>query len=190
VTGADLKAVASLVGIDYDPPPLLPPAEMIARWDIALAACARYMRQVPTENLMYASPDRDRPLKQLAYHTMHLPFVFVNAYDERLRESWRGIGAQPPEEMQTGADIADYGEKARAHLQEWWESVGHEDPMDSAIETYWGAHTLHEALERETWHSMQHARQVAMFLENLGIEPDGTLTQADWAGLPIPEHVW
>jgi hypothetical protein len=58
------------------------------------------------------------------------------------------------------------------------------------VKTYWGPQSLHEVLERTTWHSCQHVRQVMMILETLGIPPDHPLTQADLAGLPLPEKVW
>jgi hypothetical protein len=29
-----------------------------------------------------------------------------------------------------------------------------------------------------------------MFLDQLGIEPDGRLTAGDLAGLPLPDNVW
>jgi hypothetical protein len=78
----------------------------------------------------------------------------------------------------------------RAALTDWWKNTGVDDPLDRVIETYWGAHTLHEAFERETWHPAQHTRQVMMFLGKLDIRPDGPLTEADLAGLPIPDEVW
>ena len=49
---------------------------------------------------------------------------------------------------------------------------------------------LHEVLERTCWHSGQHARQLMLVLESRGIEPDGRLTDADFAGLPMPAEVW
>jgi len=45
-------------------------------------------------------------------------------------------------------------------------------------------------MERSTWHSAQHVRQLAMVVENLGIAPDRPLTAKETAGLPLPEKVW
>ncbi len=58
------------------------------------------------------------------------------------------------------------------------------------VRTYYGNQTLQQALERTTWHSAQHVRQLKMVLDGLGIAPDGPLTDADLAGLPLPEKVW
>jgi len=45
-------------------------------------------------------------------------------------------------------------------------------------------------LERTTWHSGQHVRQLVMVLEMLGIEPDRPPTKENFAGLPMPDKVW
>jgi hypothetical protein len=49
---------------------------------------------------------------------------------------------------------------------------------------------LHEYLERTTWHSGQHVRQLVMVLEMLGIEPDKPPTSEMFTGLPMPDKVW
>jgi len=58
------------------------------------------------------------------------------------------------------------------------------------VNTYYGERPLHELLERSTWHSAQHARQIIVVLERFGIAPDGPLTSEDYAGLPMPVGVW
>ena len=50
--------------------------------------------------------------------------------------------------------------------------------------------TLSEYLERTTWHSGQHVRQLVMVLGMLGIEPDRPPTKKTFAGLPMPDKVW
>ena len=44
--------------------------------------------------------------------------------------------------------------------------------------------------ERATWHSGQHVRQWIMLLGLQGITADRPLTQADFAGLPMPLNAW
>ena len=57
-------------------------------------------------------------------------------------------------------------------------------------DVYYGDVTVHEFLERTTWHSGQHVRQLVMVLDMLGIEPDRPIGQETFAGLPMPEKVW
>ncbi len=49
--------------------------------------------------------------------------------------------------------------------------------------------TLHELLERSTWHSAQHAWQLIDLLERYRIDPDGPLVEEDLAGLALPKGV-
>jgi hypothetical protein len=49
---------------------------------------------------------------------------------------------------------------------------------------------MHQLLERSTWHSAQHTRQLIAVLERFNIEPDGRLTPEDLDGLPLPAGLW
>lgn len=40
------------------------------------------------------------------------------------------------------------------------------------------------------WHGSQHARQLALVVEKLGIVPDRPLGEKELAGLPLPESIW
>ena len=53
-----------------------------------------------------------------------------------------------------------------------------------------GMQSMQLLFERTTWHSAQHARQLAAVLERFGIQPNGRLTADDLAGLPLPERLW
>jgi hypothetical protein len=189
VPGGDLQAIASLLSLDYTPPVMLPPAQLFERFVFVLEAAQRYFRQAPFEGLALKSPDRDRSFRELAVHITLIPTAFVAAYDANefpntlFREENVDAGL-------SGEDLAGMLERSRSTLESWWETAGQHDPLERVLETYWGAHTLHEAFERETWHSAQHTRQVIMFLEMLNVTPDRPLTPEVLAGLPMPEGVW
>jgi glutaredoxin len=190
VSGVDIPAVAALLDIEYTPHPVLPPQELYPKMVAVLDALVRYARQIPYDELTHRSPDRDRTFRELLLHAMDAPWAFVLGY-ETGREQWRYpamVESKTP--TMTGEEIAEYGERVRMVLTGWWERAGRHDPLDNVIESYWGAQSLHDCMERETWHSAQHARQVLMFLDRLGIIPDGPLTPDTLAGLPLPDHVW
>ncbi len=189
VPGGDLEAIASLLSIDYTSPAMLTPPQLFERFIFVLDAAQRYFRQAPFDGLSTKSPDRDRSFRELAMHITLIPTAFVTAYDtnEFPNTLFREENVDP---ALTGEDLAALLAHSQAVLRQWWQTSGREDPFDRVLETYWGAHTLHEAFERETWHSAQHTRQVIMFLEMLGVTPDRPLTTEDLAGLPIPERVW
>jgi len=46
------------------------------------------------------------------------------------------------------------------------------------------------ALSDVGWHSAQHARQIIVVLERLGVTVDRPLGEKDYAGLPLPVGVW
>jgi hypothetical protein len=58
------------------------------------------------------------------------------------------------------------------------------------VKTTTGVQSLREFLERQTWHSAQHIRQLAWRLEQMNIEPDRPPNAEELAGLPIPQAVW
>jgi hypothetical protein len=58
------------------------------------------------------------------------------------------------------------------------------------MDTYFGRHPMQVVLERTAWHPAQHTRQLMLILDTLDIEPDGRLTAADLAGLPLPDKAW
>lgn len=188
-SGVDLKAVAAVVGVDYVERPMLPPEELCRRIDIVMSALARYCRQITPEGLSLKSPDRDRALRDLAFHAGHVARAFLSAYDTNEFNAREFYGDATPD-VQTSEDLAVHALATRDMVLEWWRNSGQYDPLDRVVETYWGARTLHEVLEREAWHGAQHTRQVMMFLGKLGLEPDGALTAGDLEGLPLPAGVW
>jgi hypothetical protein len=189
VPGGDLVAIARLLSLDYEAPEVLTPPELYDKFMLVLDAACRFMTQVPFEGLSHRAPDRDRTFRDLGWHIVLIGRASVAAYDsnEFPNNSFREENV--PVTL-NGADIAADLRRTQAILQDWWQTSGHDDPMDRVIDSYWGNHTLHEVFERETWHTAQHTRQVMMFLEQLGMAPDGPLTADDLAGLPLPERVW
>jgi hypothetical protein len=45
-------------------------------------------------------------------------------------------------------------------------------------------------LERCTWHSAQHTRQIISVLQAFGVSVEKPLTEKDYAGLPMPAGLW
>jgi hypothetical protein len=76
-----------------------------------------------------------------------------------------------------------------SRIEAWWAQLADKSGAQM-LPTYYGPQPLHQVLERSTWHSAQHARQLAAVLERYGIPPDGALTPQELAGLPLPERLW
>jgi hypothetical protein len=97
--------------------------------------------------------------------------------------------APPPAAVITREHIRDYGASVTARVRRWWAALPDPSCRES-IQTYYGLQPLHHLLERCTWHSAQHARQIIAVLEGFGIQADGPLTAPDYAGLPMPAGLW
>jgi hypothetical protein len=192
VQGGDLEAVAELLGVEYDRSEMLSPVALKAKYELIVGKLCGLVAQIPPEHLDYRQLDRDRTLLALSYHAGSVMLVYLEGYDPEAFEGehYELDPACPvPSSVRTIDDVIAHARDTLAIFERWWDGAGYDDPLDRVIETYWGHRTLHEAFEREVWHTAQHTRQVAMFLEQLGLSPEGALTVEDLAGLPMPGRV-
>ena len=181
--------VVKFLGLDVDTRPQLSPAELVAKYDMILEAAARHIRQIPDDRLGGKILDRDRTYRELTYHIFRIAEALLDtANGAELTVSY--YSDNPPAEMQTVEQIAGFGDGVRERLATWWAGYPHKSG-DAIVKTYFGQKPLHEVLERSTWHSGQHVRQIVMAMEEfMGVKPENPLTSADFAGLPMPEKVW
>lgn len=191
VFGQNLEDVARFVGLSGTGHKPLPPAELVTRWITVLRAAQRYIRQIPEDHLGdRVIPNRDRPIRLLAHHVFRIGEAFVETMTEG-KEYAEYHAQQPPAEgtMRNGAEIVDYGDQVIRRIEDWWRTAG-DTPPQQPVKTYYGDQPLHELLERSTWHSAQHGRQLMAVLERLGIAPNGPLAPEQLAGLPLPDRLW
>ena len=184
-----LEDVSRFVGRDFVPQRLAPEA-LVKKWLKVLAAAQRHALQLPRERLgSRATPGRDRSIRDLAYHVYQVPEAFLEAVEHGVEDLTAVYNALPPVDVKTGEQISSYGLEISKRLQRWWEKLP-DKSCRQAVKTYYGLRPLHELLERCTWHSAQHARQIVAVLEGFGIAPGAPLTAEDCAGLPMPVGLW
>ena len=188
VTGWNPTKVAELVGFSLEER-TAPPAEMIASLEMLLDATLRAVRQVPDDQLMLKSPDRDRPLRQLAHHVFRVIEAGVDAdvLGEFPAQEWLK-GKDIPEHT-SSARIARYGEAVRAKFLSWFATVD-EAAFARTIDADVGPRTFAQVMERTRFHAAQHLRQLYVFLGWIGVEPDRPLTAEDLKGIELPDAVW
>ena len=168
----------------------LPPASLVEKWLRVLRAAQRHVVQLPAARLHErAVESRDRSIRDLAYHIYQIPDAFLQAVEDGVEDLTAVYNAPPPADVKTAEQIAAYGSRIEKKLEAWWRAR-RDKSCQETVKTYYGERPLHELLERCTWHSAQHARQIIAVLERLGIEPDGRLTAEDYAGLPMPKGLW
>jgi len=184
-----LEDVSRFVGREFQAS-RLPPDELVRKWLHVLRAAQRHARQLPAARLQErAVQNRDRSIRDLAYHVYQIPDAFLQAVEDGVQDLTGVYNAPPPAAVKKVDDIAAYGSRVEKKLEAWWSARADKSCRES-VKTYYGVRPLHELLERCTWHSAQHARQIIAVLERLGIEPQGRLSAADYAGLPMPKGLW
>lgn len=191
VFGQNLEDVAEFVGLQGTGHTPLPPHELITKWLAVLSAVQRHIRQVPTAKLSERVIDnRDRSIRLMGHHVFRIAEAFLEAMEEGVEYSAQLANQAPADgTFSSGAEIAAYGDAVAKRLDLWWDALPDKSCQEK-LKTFFGLQPVHMLFERSTWHSAQHARQLAAVLERFGIEPIGRLTKDDLAGLPLPEGLW
>ena len=189
VIGQSFEKLAEFLGLDEEFKPALSPDELAQRMDLILTAAQRFVRQIPDDKFLFKLRNRDRTYRVLCHHLFRIPEAFMEAMTGGIEVRHESLTQPPPDALRGPAQVADYGEDVRRRYAEWWKRWP-DHSGTKVVPTYYGDRPMHEVMERATWHSGQHTRQLMMLLETHGIAPDRPLGAADFAGLPMPEKVW
>lgn len=191
VFGQNLEDVAEFVGLQGTGHQLLPPDQLVRKWVGVLRATQRYVRQMPPEKLNERVIDnRDRSIRLMGHHVFRIGEAYLESVIDGVEYSVQHANVPPKDgTFLSGDELARYGDEVIERLQQWWNGLA-DKSCQQKMNTYYGMQPLHQLLERSTWHSAQHARQLMAVLERYGIKPDGPLTQEHLSGLPLPERLW
>lgn len=186
VFGQSTKQIVDFLGLKEKSGPQLSTEELARRVDKFMSAALELIPLMPYDRLGTHVPGRPRSYRTLGFHLFRVVDAFLGT-----NEGIPLVQAMFREEPAADADtksLVTYGEKIRARFRDWW-AKGDTSPAKT-LETYYGPQSLHELMERTTWHCGQHVRQYMMLLDREGI-PHGTpLGAADFARLPMPQNVW
>jgi len=188
--GQVLREVARVAGVAWGGAQMLPVPELTARLIGIQTAAQRLFAQIPDDELARMLPHRPRSYSQLGYHIFNIADAFLEHELECLPLKEGAYDRVPPLEMNNKVKILEYGQGVLGRFEIWWDGTGQATDFSRKALVYYGDVTLHEFLERTTWHSGQHVRQLAMVIEMLGIEPDRPPPKETFAGLPMPDKVW
>lgn len=186
VSGQILRDVAAFAGIEWGRK-VLPPEELYARIEGIVAGAMRFAAQLPHEHLDDMLPNRPRSYRDLACHIFQIVQAFVDETEGDPLTA-KKYEDPAPKKVRTPPDILFFGLQTQARLRGWWQAGPHD--FTRPAQCYYGEQSLHDFMERTAWHAGQHARQLMLVLEKLGIEPNEPLTDADFAGLPMPSEIW
>ena len=188
--GQVLREVARVAGVAWGEAEVLPASELAARLIEIQTVAQRLFAQIPDDELAHMLPHRPRSYAQLAYHIFNIADAFLEHEVQCLPLEEGAYNRVPPPDMNTKVKILAYGQDVLRRFQIWWDGLGQTTDFSRKALVYFGDVTLHEYLERTTWHSGQHVRQLVMVLHILGIEPDRPPSKEIFAGLPMPDKVW
>jgi len=187
--GQILGNVARLCGIPWGNSDILPAAELQRRLNAIMAGAERFTRQLPESSLQTHLPNRPRSYADLVYHLYNVVDAFVE-HEEGIPLVYESYYRLPPKDIQNIEGLIRYGAYVAGRFSMWFAGPGKKADWGAKANVYYGSQSLHEFLERTTWHSGQHARQLMWVLENMGISPDQRLGEEAFSGLPMPEKVW
>jgi uncharacterized damage-inducible protein DinB len=168
----------------------LPAPALMEKWLNVLATAQRHIAQIPAARLgERATEGRDRSIRDLAYHIYQVADAFLQAVENGREDLTAVYNAPPPANVTSAHDVVNFGREITKRVEAWWARQS-DKTCSGTVRTYYGVQPLHHLLERSTWHSAQHARQIIVVLERLGVPVDRPLGEKDYAGLPMPAGVW
>lgn len=192
VFGQNLEDVAEFVGLQGTGHTPLPPAELVARWTAILRVSQSLVSQIPDDKMNEpVIPNRDRPIRLLAHHLFRIGEAFLESAIDGVEYAIQHANVPPkPGTCTKGKEIARYGDEITGRIEKWWGGLADKSGTQM-MATYYGPQPLHQVLERSTWHSAQHARQLTHVLEErFGVAPVKRLKPEQLAGLPLPERLF
>ena len=190
VDGQVLADLARIAGIQLARTTMLAPAELAERVQVLLATAERLTAQIPEHALDTLLPDRPRSYRQLVAHVAQIIEALLDLVEHGKRLEYAAYNQDVPANVKSKEDLLTFVDSVRARFRAWWLARGQAFDFSRPADVYYGTQSLHEFLERSTWHSAQHTRQLALVVEKLGMTPDHPLGPAELAGLPLPDHAW
>ena len=184
--GQSTKQIVDFLGLTEKSGPELSTDQLAARVTKFMDSALELIPLMPADRLDTHVPGRPRSYRTLAFHLFRVIDAFLDA-NENVTLVQAMFREEPAADAGTDTLVA-YGTKVRDRFRAWWQA-GDTAPSKT-LQTYYGPQSLHELMERTTWHSGQHVRQYMMLLEKEGVTHHRPLVAADFAKLPMPQNVW
>jgi glutaredoxin len=166
----------------------LPPAELFQRWQYFLNTALGLVRQIPEDRLHgYPIEKRNRTVSNLAYHIFQVPEGVMAMTEGRTTDS-REYDNAIYDHLRTKEDILAFGAGVIEAHKQWWAAT--DQTGQRRVTTYYGEQPLHQILERGTWHSAQHTRQLNHVLDGFEVAVENPILASAYDGLPMPKAIW
>ena len=170
VNGQVLKDVARIAGIALDEQRMLSPAELTGRIELVLGAAQRALARLPEAQLDTMLPNRPQTYRQLACHVFQIVEAFLDLVEDGKRLEFAAYVQDVPAHVHDRDGLIAFGSAIAQHYVHWFSTMGNSADWKARANVYYGEQTLHEFLERTTWHAAQHTRQLQMIVARFGME--------------------
>lgn len=185
--GQSLNDVAAFVGKKRGDE-RLPPRVLFEKWLTFLASARELITRIPADKLEFRPvPERPRTTRELAYHIFQIPESVLESVESGMKDT-RDISNAKYDHIQTAEQLLAYADGILSRMQVWSGNVK-DDWFASSLETYYGEQPAMQVLERGTWHSGQHARQLDHVINQLNGTPQ-VIPPKTYEGLPMPSGLW
>lgn len=184
--GQSTKQIVDFLGLDEKSGPELSTDELAARVDKFMSAALELIPLMPADRLDIHVPGRPRSYRALAFHLFRVVQAFLDANEGTTLV--QAMFREEPAPKASTAELAAYGAGIQQRFRDWWKAG--DTTATKSLATYYGPQSLHELMERTTWHCGQHVRQYMMLLEKEGVGHHRPLVAEDFARLPMPQNVW
>lgn len=188
--GQVLADVARVAGIKFTEPKILAPEVLYKRADTFLTSALNFIRQIPASEFKTKLPNSPRTFDELAVHIFQIADAYVDCMEKNRRLEGDDYLPIVPPFADTQQTLADYCDSLKHRFDVWWRRAGTRTDYAKVADVYYGKQTVHEFLERTTWHAGQHTRQLQAVVESLGLKPDTLITQETLDGLPMPANIY
>jgi glutaredoxin len=191
VFAQSLPQVAKFLGLPPTPAQTILPAEtLMTRWAYFLERAESMTTRIPPDRLDYRPvAERDRSVRALAYHIFQVPEAFLATVLDGL-EDWTLIANEPvPQTIRSVDHILGYARNMTDALGDWWRGLA-DKSCRWPVRTFYGEQLAIELLERQTWHSAQHARQLETVLRSFDVPLTAPINPSAYDGLPMPAGLW
>ena len=118
-----------------------------------------------------------------------IPETFLLNVELGIEDVSASFAAPTPSSIRTVSEILQYGDRVTAQLKSWWDELD-DKTCQWAVKLNYGIQPACQFLERSTWHSAQHTRQLEAALDGLGVALAYRINDEKYAGLPMPKGLW
>ncbi|MEY3630073.1 MAG: hypothetical protein RLY91_1839, partial [Pseudomonadota bacterium] len=128
----------------------LPPAQLIAKLETVIQVASRIIQQFSSEQLRQSFRDTNRNPADTAFHVFRVAQMGVEAANQ-IELKFESFGEVAPKTW-SAKDLADWGTKVHEQVADWWRNEPNRE-LQYLVPTYYGKRTMHDVLERTTWHA-------------------------------------